>query len=65
MTISTRSLVSFDAAAACARLNSCCFSGMGLKTAHRLLRKYQTVPKLLQAVRMEGMRVPETYHEDL
>jgi exonuclease-1 len=38
---------------------------MGLKTAHRLLRKYQTVPKLLQAVRMEGMRVPETYHEDL
>ena len=36
--------------------------GMGLKNAHRLLRRYKTVDKVLQAVRLEGkMRVPQTY----
>lgn len=36
--------------------------GMGLKNAHRLLRRYKTVDKVLQAVRLEGkMRVPEGY----
>ncbi|SJX63415.1 related to EXO1-exonuclease which interacts with Msh2p [Sporisorium reilianum f. sp. reilianum] len=36
--------------------------GMGLKNAHRLLRRYKTVDKVLQAVRLEGkMRVPPTY----
>ncbi|EPQ26882.1 uncharacterized protein PFL1_05517 [Pseudozyma flocculosa PF-1] len=36
--------------------------GMGLKNAHRLLRRYKTVEKVLQAVRLEGkMRVPATY----
>ncbi|PWN38935.1 hypothetical protein IE81DRAFT_343651 [Ceraceosorus guamensis] len=37
--------------------------GMGLKTAHRLLRKCDTVAKALQAARMEGMRVPKDYQE--
>lgn len=37
-------------------------SGMGLKNAHRLLRRYKTVEKVLQAVRLEGrMKVPPTY----
>ncbi|GAO48195.1 PIN domain-like protein [Saitoella complicata NRRL Y-17804] len=36
--------------------------GMGLKTAHRLLRKYKTVERVLRAVRMEaGFKVPENY----
>lgn len=36
--------------------------GMGLKNAHRLLRRYKTVDKVLQAVRLEGkMRIPQTY----
>ncbi|PWZ00127.1 hypothetical protein BCV70DRAFT_200289 [Testicularia cyperi] len=36
--------------------------GMGLKNAHRLLRRYKTVDKVIQAVRLEGkMRVPPTY----
>lgn len=36
--------------------------GMGIKNAHRLLRRYKTVDKVLQAVRLEGkMRVPPEY----
>ncbi|KAK0544796.1 hypothetical protein OC846_005920 [Tilletia horrida] len=36
--------------------------GMGLKNAHRLLRKHKSVDKVLQAVRLEGkMRVPPDY----
>ncbi|EJD36614.1 PIN domain-like protein [Auricularia subglabra TFB-10046 SS5] len=36
--------------------------GMGLKTAHKLLRKYRTVEKVLQVVRFEGKcRVPRDY----
>ncbi|KAN0065259.1 hypothetical protein ACQY0O_001756 [Thecaphora frezii] len=36
--------------------------GMGLKNAHRLLRRYKTVEKVLQAVRLGGkMRVPHDY----
>ncbi|SPO45793.1 related to EXO1 - exonuclease which interacts with Msh2p [Moesziomyces antarcticus] len=36
--------------------------GMGLKNAHRLLRRYKTVDKVLQAVRLEGkLRVPNDY----
>ncbi|CAD6913258.1 unnamed protein product [Tilletia controversa] len=39
--------------------------GMGLKNAHRLLRRYKTVDKVLQAVRLEGkLRVPPTYAHD-
>ncbi|SPO26358.1 related to EXO1 - exonuclease which interacts with Msh2p [Ustilago trichophora] len=39
--------------------------GMGLKNAHRLLRRYKTVDKVLQAVRLEGkMRVPPTYSRE-
>ncbi|KAK0564366.1 hypothetical protein OC844_001755 [Tilletia horrida] len=40
-------------------------TGMGLKVAHRLLRRYKTVDKVLQAVRLEGkLRVPPTYARD-
>ncbi|KAE8250947.1 hypothetical protein A4X13_0g4231 [Tilletia indica] len=40
-------------------------NGMGLKNAHRLLRRYKTVDKVLQAVRLEGkLRVPPTYAHD-
>ncbi|SNX85056.1 related to EXO1 - exonuclease which interacts with Msh2p [Melanopsichium pennsylvanicum] len=39
--------------------------GMGLKNAHRLLRRYKTVDKVLQAVRLEGkMRVPPAYSRE-
>ncbi|CAO1619862.1 unnamed protein product [Sympodiomycopsis kandeliae] len=39
-------------------------SGMGLKNAHKLLQRYKTVKKVLQAVRLEGkMRVPANYAE--
>ncbi|KAJ9479631.1 Exodeoxyribonuclease 1 [Pseudozyma hubeiensis] len=39
--------------------------GMGLKNAHRLLRRYKTVDKVLQAVRLEGkMRIPPTYSRE-
>lgn len=39
-------------------------SGMGLKNAHKLLQRYKTVSKVLQAVRLEGrMRVPPSYHQ--
>ncbi|OCF44727.1 hypothetical protein I317_01416 [Kwoniella heveanensis CBS 569] len=39
--------------------------GIGLKTAHRLLRRFNTVEKLLQHVRMEGtLLVPPDYLED-
>ena len=39
--------------------------GMGLKNAHRFLKRYKTVEKVLQAVRLEGkMKVPSGYaHE--
>lgn len=38
--------------------------GMGLKNAHKLLQRYKTVSKALQAVRLEGrMRVPVDYHK--
>ena len=37
-------------------------SGIGLKTAHRLLRRLKTVEKVLQNIRMEGaMQVPPDY----
>lgn len=39
--------------------------GMGLKNAHRFLRRYKTIDKVLQAVRLEGkMRVPQTYSRE-
>ncbi|KAL9933312.1 hypothetical protein V8E36_008030 [Tilletia maclaganii] len=40
-------------------------NGLGLKNAHRLLRRYKTVDKVLQAVRLEGkFRVPPHYNRD-
>lgn len=37
-------------------------TGMGLRSAHRLLRKYASVERLLQALRLEGKwQVPPTY----
>lgn len=38
--------------------------GMGLKTAHKLLKRFKTVSKALSAARMDGMKVPTTYEED-
>lgn len=39
-------------------------SGMGLKNAHKLLQRYKTVRKVLQAVRLEGkMRIPADYQQ--
>ncbi|EJU02298.1 PIN domain-like protein, partial [Dacryopinax primogenitus] len=39
--------------------------GMGLKTAHRLLRQWKTVDRVLQHVRREGkMKVPKRYQQD-
>ncbi|EIW70280.1 hypothetical protein TREMEDRAFT_43853 [Tremella mesenterica DSM 1558] len=35
--------------------------GIGIKTAHRLLRKHKTVEKVLQNVRLDGMNVPKDY----
>lgn len=35
---------------------------MGLKTAHRLVRKYKNVPRIIQAAQLEGkFRMPEGY----
>ncbi|KZO95426.1 PIN domain-like protein [Calocera viscosa TUFC12733] len=40
-------------------------SGMGLKTAHRLLRQWKTVDRVVQHVRREGkMKVPLRYQEE-
>lgn len=37
-------------------------TGMGLKNAHRLLHRYKTVKKVLQAIRLEGkLRIPPDY----
>ncbi|PWN23210.1 hypothetical protein BCV69DRAFT_297157 [Microstroma glucosiphilum] len=37
-------------------------TGMGLKNAHKLLQRYKTVNKVLQAVRLEGkMKIPPDY----
>lgn len=38
--------------------------GMGLKTAHKLLKRFKTVSKALSAARMDGMNVPPTYERD-
>ncbi|WFD35309.1 hypothetical protein MCUN1_002160 [Malassezia cuniculi] len=39
-------------------------AGMGLRVAHRLLRRYESVEHVLRAVRLEGkMRVPHDYEE--
>ena len=38
--------------------------GMGLKTAHRLLRQCGSVARALSAARMDGMKVPATYQHD-
>ncbi|KOS15099.1 exo1-exonuclease which interacts with msh2p [Malassezia pachydermatis] len=39
--------------------------GMGLKNAHRLLRKYDSIHQVLRALRLEGkMTVPPSYAED-
>ncbi|KAG8902008.1 Rad2 nuclease [Tulasnella sp. 403] len=39
-------------------------SGMGIKTSYKLLRKWNTVPRVLQCLRMESkMKVPEDYLE--
>lgn len=39
-------------------------AGMGLRSAHRLLRKHTTVERLLQALRLEGrVHVPPSYAE--
>lgn len=46
----------------CDYLNS--ISKMGLKTAHRLLRKYKTVEKVIRFIQLEGkMKVPPGYAE--
>jgi exonuclease-1 len=39
--------------------------GLGLRTAHKLLRKYKTVTKVLQAIRMAGqLKIPLNYLEN-
>ncbi|KAG8743600.1 Rad2 nuclease [Ceratobasidium sp. 414] len=39
--------------------------GLGLKTAHKLLRKWKTVDRVIQALRMEGTtKVPQGYLEN-
>ncbi|KAM0787688.1 hypothetical protein ACM66B_003750 [Microbotryomycetes sp. NB124-2] len=39
--------------------------GMGIKTAHRLMRRYKTGDKVIQFVRLEGqLKVPRTYQAD-
>ena len=40
--------------------------GLGLKTAHKLLRKYKTVDKVLMFLRLEGgnLKVPNGYLEE-
>lgn len=35
--------------------------GVGLKTAHALLRRFHTVPRVLQHLRLEGFAVPAGY----
>lgn len=36
--------------------------GLGIKTAHKFLRKYKTVEKVLQYIRLESnMKVPPSY----
>ncbi|KAG9126603.1 Rad2 nuclease [Ceratobasidium sp. 392] len=38
--------------------------GLGLKTAHKLLRKWKTVDRVVQAIRMEGSsKIPQGYLE--
>ncbi|CAM0140562.1 unnamed protein product [Umbelopsis sp. WA50703] len=40
-------------------------SGMGLKTAHKLLQQHKTIDKVLQFIRIEGkMKVPTDYELD-
>jgi len=40
-------------------------ANLGLKTAHRLLRKHKSIERVLQALRLEGkMKVPPTYMDD-
>lgn len=40
-------------------------TGMGLKNAHKFLRKYESVEKVLRALRLEGKwRIPPTYAAD-
>lgn len=40
-------------------------AGMGLKNAHRLLRRHESIDKVLKAVRLEGkMHVPPMYEEE-
>lgn len=40
--------------------------GLGLKTAHKFLRKYKTVEKVLQFIRLESnMKVPPGYLDAL
>jgi len=37
-------------------------NGLGLKTAHKLLRKYKTVDKVLQYIRLEtSLKIPKDY----
>lgn len=39
--------------------------GIGLKTAHRMLRQHKTVEKVVQMVRLEGtLNVPQGYIQD-
>ncbi|KAG8950294.1 Rad2 nuclease [Tulasnella sp. 419] len=39
-------------------------TGMGIKTAHKLLRKFKTVEKVLQHLRVDSnLRVPKEYYE--
>ena len=38
-------------------------TGLGLKTAHSLLRKHKTVEKVLQAIRVSGkLKIPKDYY---
>ncbi|QRW04876.1 exonuclease 1 [Ceratobasidium sp. AG-Ba] len=45
----------------CDYINS--VQGLGLKTAYKLLRKWKTVDKVVQVIRMEGTKVPSGYLE--
>lgn len=37
-------------------------SGLGIKTSHRLMRKYKTAEKVIRFVRLEGqLKVPKDY----
>lgn len=38
-------------------------NGFGLKTAHRYVSRFEQLPRILQAMRMDGKLVPSNYEE--